>query len=75
MLHQKRQDAEREKALNQKRRGVAGAQENGCTNGQEEKMKRSQRLAEARKKGTHTAAEWELLQTFCRHQCVRCPGI
>lgn len=72
MLHQKRQDAEREKALNQKRRGVAGAQGKWCTNGQEEKMKRSQRLAEARKKGTHTAAEWELLQTFCRHQCVRC---
>jgi 5-methylcytosine-specific restriction endonuclease McrA len=33
---------------------------------------RSQRLAIARTKGTHTDAQWESLKAFCRHQCVRC---
>lgn len=33
---------------------------------------RSQRLAEARKKGTHTAMAWELMKEFHGHQCVRC---
>lgn len=35
---------------------------------------RSQRLSEARTKGTHTAFEWEALKAFHGIQCCRCKG-
>jgi uncharacterized protein YdaU (DUF1376 family) len=72
--HQERQDIEREKAAGQKRRGTAGAGAKwGMETSQERgKVTRSQRLAEARRKGTHTPEEWVSLQAFCSHQCVKC---
>jgi 5-methylcytosine-specific restriction endonuclease McrA len=33
---------------------------------------RSQRLAEARRKGTHTAEEWQRMLVFFRNECLRC---
>lgn len=74
LLHQNRSDIERAKAMGQKRRGKAGAAAKwGISDSQSEgKVMRSQRMAEARLKGTHTSEEWVLLQAFCRHQCVRC---
>jgi uncharacterized protein YdaU (DUF1376 family) len=73
LWHQKRLDIEREKAQGQKRRGVAGANAKwGINDDGKGKADRSQRLAEARRKGTHTEQEWLHLQAFCRHLCVRC---
>jgi uncharacterized protein YdaU (DUF1376 family) len=74
LLHQKRQDVERAKALTQKQRGVQGAQAKWGTKNSDgqTKIARSQRLSEARQKGTHTEEEWVRLQAFCRHQCMRC---
>ncbi len=76
LLHQKRQDVERAKAMTQRSRGVAGANAKwgieGADAEERTKLSRSQRLAEARRKGTHTEEEWLQLQAFCRHQCVRC---
>ncbi len=37
-----------------------------------DKQKRSKRLSEARKKGTHTIQEWEILQIVCENKCVKC---
>ena len=71
--HQKRLDYEREKANGNLQKGIAGANAKwGIDSQQEGKMLRSERLAEARRKGTHTQAEWESLQAFCRHHCVKC---
>lgn len=39
---------------------------------QAEKSTRSQRLAEARKKGTHTKEEWQEMLTFFDSTCVKC---
>lgn len=39
---------------------------------QESSKTRSERLAEARKKATHTTAEWESLLSICGNLCVRC---
>ena len=36
--------------------------------------KRSQRLAEARKKGTHSKQEWEEMKHFFENTCVKCHG-
>ena len=38
------------------------------------KQKRAIRLADARKKGTHSKLEWELLKVVCGHVCVSCGG-
>ena len=35
---------------------------------------RSQRLSEARTKGTHSPAEWDAMKAFHGHRCVRCHG-
>jgi uncharacterized protein YdaU (DUF1376 family) len=74
LLHQKRQDIERAKASNRRQRGSQGAQAKWGIDraANQTKITRSERLAEARKKGIHTKEEWLRLQTFCRHHCVRC---
>ena len=36
---------------------------------------RSQRLAEARKKATHTPEEWSAMLAFCGEQCLRCGAV
>lgn len=74
LWHQKRQDAERERAGSQKRRGTAGASAKWGEKSSSEqgKLTRSQRLAEARQIATHTEREWQSMQAFCRHSCVRC---
>lgn len=41
-------------------------------NGTNPNKTRSQRLAEARLKGTHTADQWNALVNFCGKTCVRC---
>lgn len=38
------------------------------------KQKRAIRLAEARKKGTHSKLEWELIKMVCGYVCVSCNG-
>ena len=35
-------------------------------------LKRSQRLSEARKKGTHTKEQWNELLNLCDYKCVKC---
>jgi len=74
LWHQKRIDEELGRAANQKKRGVAGATAKWALDADatDAKVLRSQRLADARRKGTHTPAQWDALQAFCRHQCVRC---
>jgi 5-methylcytosine-specific restriction endonuclease McrA len=36
------------------------------------KQRRSQRLADARKRGRHTAEQWQALLEFCGFKCVKC---
>lgn len=38
------------------------------------RKKRSERLSEARKKGTHTKDQWENLKIACGNLCVFCKG-
>lgn len=38
------------------------------------KLKRSERLAEARRKGRHTKAEWNSMVAFFNNTCVMCEG-
>lgn len=74
-LTQKRQIAELQKALGiRAARSVAGAMGAAQKWGGEptDKQKRSERLAEARAKGTHSAAEWEALLDICGSKCLRC---
>ena len=69
-----RLEHEHDKAAGQKRRSRSGGGARwGEPSGEERgRHLRSKRLAEARKKGTHTALEWEALKAFCGPQCVRC---
>lgn len=86
-LHQKRMDAERAKCfdISDKRReaghGGAGKKWNKPISDNAEPSNgewvnpataRSRRLAEARRKGTHTQEEWEALLEICEYRCVRC---
>lgn len=41
---------------------------------QQNRLKRSERLTEARKKGTHTKEEWEEMKQYFNYTCVRCLG-
>ena len=42
------------------------------SDGQTNAQKRSARLAEARRKGTHTPGEWEAMKNVCGNACVEC---
>jgi len=73
--HQKRADAERDKATNLvAKRASAGSRGGSAKWGGESKAAamRSVRLAEARALGTHTAEEWAALVEVCASLCVRC---
>lgn len=54
------------------RRGRAGAEAKWGSGSDANKLKRHERLAAAREKGTHTAGEWDALVSFCESKCVRC---
>jgi uncharacterized protein YdaU (DUF1376 family) len=60
-------------------RGIKGAAGKWGGEAQEKDLRptRSQRLSEARKKGTHTAVEWVTLVDICGARCVMCgtPGV
>jgi uncharacterized protein YdaU (DUF1376 family) len=76
-LVQKRVEQERERAstITEKRSqsGKAGAAGKwGEAVGKNGRALRSERMAEARRKGTHTAEEWASLVAFCGGSCVRC---
>lgn len=48
---------------------------NAASSGAREKWhssKRSERLTDARKKGSHTGIEWDALVVYCGNKCVRC---
>lgn len=69
-----RVDAERRKANAHKDKSSNGGRSkwgsyNGAQTGRE---LRSQRLAEARRKGRHTDAQWQALNAFCGRHCVAC---
>ena len=79
LLHQKRMDQEREKAgakfQARSTAGAAGANGKWKRNpetAQQHTLTRSQRLAEARKLGSHTDAEWSNMLEICDWRCVRC---
>lgn len=76
-LIQKRVEKERAKASGitgeRSKAGKAGAAGKwGAAAGKDGRVLRSERLAEARRKGTHTAEEWAALVAFCGGSCVRC---
>lgn len=75
-LRHKRIDAELERAASKsaarKKSGANGAAAKWGEGPSSDKLKRSERLAEARKLGTHTAEEWAALVECCDGACVRC---
>jgi uncharacterized protein YdaU (DUF1376 family) len=76
-LHHKRIDVELEKAANNKSvksaNGSKGAANKwGINTDAENKQKRSERLANARRLATHSLGEWNALKHICDEQCVRC---
>lgn len=74
-LVQKRVDAEMEKAQKvseeRKAAGKKGGDGRWGKSGPDG-LTRSERLAAARKIGTHTAEDWESIQSACGYQCVHC---
>ncbi len=75
-LH-KRIDKELEKAtLNHSTKKEAGKKGGSSKWGSDpedaNKLKRSERLANARQKGTHTPVEWQYILDICDNKCVRC---
>lgn len=53
--------------------GAAARWQGGSpTSGETSGKTRHARLAEARRKGTHSAEEWEALVAACEHRCVKC---
>jgi len=66
-------DAELDSAKSRRSRAKAGAAGKwGGARAEENKKTRSQRLAEARAKDTHTPSEWKAMKSFCGEQCIRC---
>jgi uncharacterized protein YdaU (DUF1376 family) len=47
----------------------------GNTPGPDHRKTRAQRLAEARRRGVHTALEWQALLRICGDVCRRCDGL
>lgn len=61
------------KSEERSRRGAAGAAGKwGQAQEAQNRMTRSERLSAARKKGSHTSAEWEEMVRFFGGRCVRC---
>lgn len=69
-----RVESEKESAQARRRRSMSGAASRWGEETAEQRGKktRSQRLKEAREKGTHTTAQWEAMKDFHGHACVRC---
>jgi uncharacterized protein YdaU (DUF1376 family) len=79
VLHQKRMDQERARAGSKfeakSTAGTAGANgkwKRDPAMTEQATLTRSQRLAEARKKGSHTDVEWSNMLEICDRKCVRC---
>lgn len=60
------------KARSEKARNAVNAKWGTTAETAERNRKRSERLAEARKKGTHTEAQWKEMVEFFGSRCVRC---
>jgi len=65
------EDAKRANVAVQRRRAAKAKWENGEIV-PDNREKRSQRLAAARVKGTHTAEEWSAMLSVFSHRCVKC---
>lgn len=55
--------------------GTLGAASKWGSTGGDNKLKRSERLANARRLGTHSSGEWEALKQACGNSCLRCGDI
>lgn len=78
-MHQKRMDQELSKTgritVARSSSGEAGADSRWGKNRPDHRKTRSERLAEARSKGTHTEEEWEAILDICERKCVRCGAV
>jgi uncharacterized protein YdaU (DUF1376 family) len=75
LLHHKRIDIEMERAAARTRRGTDGAANRWGEPGDGNKAKRSERLAAARQKGTHSIDEWKCLLNACGNACLKCDKV